>query len=72
VRADRFYTEFDWTGPCAVFIGPEASGLTEEEVGVTGASVRVPMREPVESLNAAVALAVVLYEAARQRGWAAR
>lgn len=72
VRAGRLYTEFDWTAACAVLIGPEASGLTEEEVGATGASVRVPMREPVESLNAAVALAVVLYEAARQRGWAGR
>jgi tRNA G18 (ribose-2'-O)-methylase SpoU len=27
------------------------------------------MREPVESLNVAVALGVILYEAARQRGW---
>jgi tRNA G18 (ribose-2'-O)-methylase SpoU len=35
----------------------------------TDARVRIPMREPVESLNVAVALGVVLYEAARQRGF---
>jgi TrmH family RNA methyltransferase len=55
--------------PRAVFVGSEASGLTPEEVRATVTSVRVPMSRPVESLNAAVALGVVLYEAARQRNW---
>jgi tRNA G18 (ribose-2'-O)-methylase SpoU len=31
--------------------------------------IKIPMRAPVESLNVAVALGVVLYEAARQRGF---
>ena len=52
-----------------VTVGPEAGGLSEEELRAADEAVRVPMREPVESLNVAAALAVILYEAARQRGF---
>jgi RNA methyltransferase, TrmH family len=61
------HTEIDWTTPRAVVLGPEAGGLTDEEARACVESVRVPMREPVESLNLTTALAVILYEAARQR-----
>jgi TrmH family RNA methyltransferase len=64
------HTEVDWTRPSAVVVGPEAGGLSDEEARGADERVRIPMREPVESLNVAVALAVVLYEAARQRGFA--
>ena len=65
------HTEVDWTRPSAVVMGPEAGGLSPEEARAADAAVSIPMREPVESLNVAVALAVVLYEAARQRGFPA-
>ncbi|MBC7931367.1 MAG: RNA methyltransferase [Rubrivivax sp.] len=61
------HTEIDWTIPRAVIVGPEAGGLSDEEVSAADEIVRIPMRAPVESLNVAVALAVVLYEAARQK-----
>jgi RNA methyltransferase, TrmH family len=67
--APQAHTEVDWTRPLAVVVGPEAGGLTREELRAADESVRIPMREPVESLNVAVALAVILYEAARQRGF---
>jgi RNA methyltransferase, TrmH family len=67
--ASEAHTGVDWTRPRAVVVGPEAGGLSEEELRAAGESVRVPMREPVESLNVAAALAVILYEAARQRGF---
>ena len=67
--APSLHTELDWTVPRAVVVGPEAGGLTAEEVRAADQAVRIPMREPVESLNLATALAVVLYEAARQRGF---
>ncbi|HKG13497.1 MAG TPA: RNA methyltransferase [Pyrinomonadaceae bacterium] len=63
------HTEIDWKTPRAVVLGPEAGGLTGGEVRACAESLRVPMREPVESLNLTTALAVVLYEAARQRGF---
>jgi TrmH family RNA methyltransferase len=65
--AARTHTEIDWTGPRAVLLGPEAGGLSEEETRAADERVRIPMRAPVESLNVAVALGVILYEAARQR-----
>jgi TrmH family RNA methyltransferase len=68
LKADRTHTEVDWTTPRAVVLGPEAGGLSGEEVRACAESLRIPMREPVESLNLTTALAVILYEAARQRG----
>ncbi|HEX8161361.1 MAG TPA: RNA methyltransferase [Pyrinomonadaceae bacterium] len=67
--AAKSHTEIDWRGAHAVLCGPEGGGLTAEEVAAAGERVRIPMRAPVESLNVAVALGVVLYEAARQRGF---
>ncbi len=70
-RARRSYTELDWTTPRAIILGPEAAGLSEQEAAAADEAVRIPMRAPVESLNVAVAAAIFLYEAARQRarGW---
>jgi TrmH family RNA methyltransferase len=66
--ARHTHTEIDWTVPRAVVVGPEAAGLNESEALAASESIRIPMRPPVESLNVAVALALVIYEAARQRG----
>ncbi|MBV9926894.1 MAG: RNA methyltransferase [Acidobacteria bacterium] len=65
--APTLHTGLDWTRPRAVVLGPEAGGLSVEEARAADDAVRIPMRGPVESLNLATALAVVLYEAARQR-----
>ncbi len=66
-RAKLLYTAVDWTRPCAVILGAEASGLDESEIGLADEAVRIPMRAPVESLNVSIASAILLYEAARQR-----
>ena len=65
-------TEADFTGPIAVVVGPEDRGLAghwrEVAHASGGAVVRVPMAgRAVDSLNASVAAAVLLYEAVRQR-----
>jgi TrmH family RNA methyltransferase len=67
--AGHDHTALDWRLPSAVLLGPEAGGLDSSEVALADQSVRIPMRPPVESLNVATALAVLLYEAARQRGF---
>lgn len=67
LHATQTHTSIDWRQPRAVILGPESDGLSSSEIAAAGERIRIPMHAPVESLNAAVALAVVLYEAARQR-----
>lgn len=66
-RATLLHTEIDWTGPRALILGAEASGLDAGETKMAGEALKIPMRAPVESLNVSVASAIALYEAARQR-----
>lgn len=54
-------------GPAAILIGNEGSGLSAELLDHAQSRIAVPMPGPVESLNAAVAASILLYEAARQR-----
>lgn len=61
------YTEFDWTKGTALILGPESTGLSQEEVKAAQYSVRIPMHGMVESLNVSVAAGVLLFEAQRQR-----
>ncbi|MBS1799227.1 MAG: RNA methyltransferase [Acidobacteria bacterium] len=57
----------DLRKPCAILIGNEGSGLSAEWLAMASARITVPCPGPVESLNAAVAGSLLLYEASRQR-----
>lgn len=57
----------DYRKSCAFLIGNEGNGLTAEAAGVSSGKIRIPMCGQVESLNAAVAASVLMFEAARQR-----
>lgn len=57
----------DLTGPVAILFGGEGPGLAPGVLAQSDAVVSIPMRAPVESLNVAVAAAVLGYEALRQR-----
>jgi TrmH family RNA methyltransferase len=59
--------EMDFVAACAVMIGNEGSGLAAEWMEMCDARVTIPCPGPVESLNAAVAGSLLLYEASRQR-----
>jgi TrmH family RNA methyltransferase len=61
------YTAVDWRQPAALVIGSEASGVGPEALALGGRQVAVPMAASSESLNAAAAAAVILFEARRQR-----
>jgi TrmH family RNA methyltransferase len=58
----------EWRQPVALLIGSEGAGLPEEAERSADACIRIPIASGVESLNAAIAAALILYEAARQRG----
>ncbi|MGD8586760.1 MAG: RNA methyltransferase [Chloroflexota bacterium] len=61
------YTAVDWREPAALVIGSEATGVGPEALALGGERVSVPMAAQTESLNAAAAAAVLLFEARRQR-----
>jgi TrmH family RNA methyltransferase len=66
-RGGRSLYDVDLSGPLAVLIGGEGQGLSSAALTEADERVSIPMAGPVESLNAAVAAAIVLYEARRQR-----
>lgn len=61
------YDEIDWRQAAALIIGAEAAGVGEVGRRLGTVSAAIPLAAGVESLNAAVAGAVILFEAARQR-----
>ena len=61
------YTAVNWQEPSALIIGSEAWGAGNEAERVANGRVTIPMHAASESLNAAVAAGVILFEAVRQR-----
>ena len=61
------YTVADLTGRTAIVLGSEQYGLNDEWLARTDEQVMIPMRGRADSLNVAMATAVVLFEAHRQR-----
>ncbi|MBJ7449906.1 MAG: RNA methyltransferase [Parachlamydiales bacterium] len=62
------YTETDLSGPIALILGTEQLGLSEQWIESADKRISIPMKGVADSLNVAVATALTLYEALRQRG----
>jgi len=69
VGAVRLSAEIDMTVPIALIVGSEAAGISPGVEIEADELVHIPMAAGVESLNVAAAAAMLLYEAARQRGF---
>lgn len=67
LRGADYYDSFSFKEPTAFLIGNEGNGLTEEISGAASSYLKIPMEGKVESLNAGVAAALLMYEAHRQR-----
>lgn len=61
------YEEMDYDNDTAFIIGNEAAGIQKELLDLVEKKIKIPMYGSVESLNAAVAGSILMYEAARQR-----
>jgi TrmH family RNA methyltransferase len=62
------YSKVDWRAPSALIIGSEAEGPSPAILELAAKRTHIPISPAAESLNAAVAAAVILFEIARQRG----
>ena len=67
LKGDKFYHQLNFKGGIAFLIGNEGNGLKDETAEAADVYMKIPMEGKVESLNAAVASVILMYEAARQR-----
>ena len=67
LKGEKTPWETDLTGSLAILIGNEGAGLSEEAAKMADSLVKIPMPGQAESLNAAVAAGMMLYESIRQR-----
>ena len=67
LKGKEYYDGFSFDKGCAFLIGNEGNGLKQETADMADSYLKIPMEGKVESLNAAVATAILLYEAHRQR-----
>ena len=65
--SDQMYYEQDLTRPFALIVGNETHGPSRDARALARRSISIPLAAGVESLNAAMAAGIILYEAVRQR-----
>lgn len=67
LKGATYYNEFSFEAPTAFLIGNEGNGLQKETADLAEHYLKIPMEGQVESLNAAIATSLLIYEAHRQR-----
>lgn len=66
-KVDKLMYETDLTGPLAIVMGSEGTGVSKAMLDLADDRVKIPMAGEIGSLNVSVASSVILYEAVRQR-----
>lgn len=66
-KANRLYTETDMTGPAAIILGSEDSGISPVLLQKADITAKIPVYGRIGSLNVSVAASLLVYEAVRQR-----
>ncbi|MCM1543627.1 MAG: RNA methyltransferase [Blautia sp.] len=67
LEGKAYYDELSFREPTAFLVGNEANGLNDDTAACAEQYLRIPMEGKTESLNAAIAASLLLYEAYRQR-----
>lgn len=70
LQASSPYHLADYSGPCAIVMGTEATGLSDTWTDNSDANIIIPMQGKIDSMNVSTAAAVVIFEARRQRNFA--
>ena len=66
-KTGSFYTDADYTGPSAIVLGAEDTGISPEILSLCDEFASIPMLGDISSLNVSVAGGIIIYEAVRQR-----
>jgi len=69
LEASKNYTEIDFTGPSAIIMGAESTGLTPIWIDNTDQNIIIPMNGRIDSMNVSVSAAILIFEAKRQRNF---
>jgi TrmH family RNA methyltransferase len=69
LKASKPYHEVDFTGPTAIVMGTEATGLSTQWTDAATGNIIIPMQGRIDSMNVSTSAAVVIFEARRQRGF---
>jgi TrmH family RNA methyltransferase len=67
LQETQIYDTFNYNKDCGFLIGNEGNGLTEESTAMADHLLKIPMGGQLESLNAAMAAGILMYEVNRQR-----
>lgn len=67
LKGASFYDKVTYPSKCAILIGNEANGLSDEVAEISDYRIKIPMEGQVESLNAAIASSIIMYEVYRQK-----
>lgn len=67
LQGKEYYDDLSFREPTAFLIGNEGNGLRQSTADLADAYLKIPMEGQVESLNAAIAASLLIYEAYRQR-----
>lgn len=66
-KASESYTKADYSGPVAIVMGAEDTGIANENIRICDALVQIPILGKIGSLNVSVAAGVLMYEAVKHR-----
>ncbi len=65
--AAKSYSEVDFSGPTAIVVGTESTGLTKKWLDAADTNILIPMKGEIDSMNVSVSAAILIFEAVRQR-----
>lgn len=68
LTASKNYVHANFSGPTAIVVGTEATGLSEEWLKNADENIIIPMQGEIDSMNVSVSAAILIFEAIRQRG----
>ncbi len=66
-NAEKFCFDANFKSKCAIIVGNEANGISENVLSQADEIIKIPMENKVESLNISTATSILLYEAWRQK-----